>query len=245
MPLGKALVELQRRRKNPELQKKVEEYFASYPTLAPLDVEPRGVMARAIFSPIYELAYFLEMKRHLSMNMVYFEFSNDKFVAINSGKRCLGDMVFFKEGRWSGKKVTDSKRIIDFAKSEGHPLREIKTYEGQPLIEFHHDLLRKYFKQDLDIRDFSDWAKGSFQFSPELPYLRYLGLFVLNGILFEDFLTKDEHERPFTLKRVIPAYEKLVEIFGVPPLIVQLDPIIDDDRPFWYYYPESIKKLLL
>jgi hypothetical protein len=94
--------------------------------------------------------------------------------------------------------------------------------------------------------DFSDWLLS---FGGEhFDYLPYLALFITQGILVENFLSGDELDRKFTKERVIPAFAKIVDIFGVKPLIVRAYNADEELDPKHRQYAESLypfaKKLL-
>jgi len=243
-PLTEALRELNRRRNDEELQQKVKKYFASHPCMPELVSEPRAVMAPSLASPNLEFSYALDICKNIPLKNVFYEFRKDKFVHLNFEKRCLGEMTFFRENISGEREITGSMRILDFEKDQGKPMNEIKTVNGENFVDFHHRLVADYLPSaGVDIRDFSEWFSNSRSFIPELPYLRYLGLFMTNGILFSNFVT-EKYNSSFTHERVIPAFRKLREIFGVPPLIVPIEPIETDDEYFWCYYPEEVRQLI-
>jgi hypothetical protein len=243
-PLTEALEELKRRRGDKKLRQKVDDYFASYPCPPELATEPRIVMAPSLASPNLELRYFLDVCKHLPIRSIFYEFNKDKFVHLNFEKHYLGKMVFFKECAQNNKEVTGSLHVVDFQKDQGKPMHEIKTIQGENFVDFHHRLVSEYLPDtDIDIHDFSEWFQNSRSFAPELPYLRYLGLFICDGILFSNFVT-EKYQSSFTNKKVIPAFNKLKEVFGVPPLIVPIEPVETDSEPFWCYYPEEVRKLI-
>ncbi len=243
-PLSQALAELERRQGDLELKAKVDEYFKDYPSLPELAQGPRAVVARAIFTPMLEFLYFMDMQKHLPLKPILYEFTKDKFVGLNAVKAGLGNMTFYTQDSQGNKTITSTEAVVDFATNEGKSMREIKTIKGEPLIEFHHRLLHGYFENfDLEIAHFSDWFKNSYSFNEQLPYQRYLGLFLHQGILFENF-TSQKNESSFTRTKVIPAFADLVERFGIKPLIVPINPRDTDDQPFWCYYPDKVRTLI-
>jgi len=243
-PLTEALQELKRRRADKKLQQRVNDYFALYPCPPELATEPRIVMAPPLVSPNLELKYFLDVCKHLPIRSIFYEFRKDKFVHLNFEKHYLGKMVFFREHAPDNKEVTGSMRVVDFEKDQGKPMNEIKTIQGENFADFHHRLVSEYLPDaDIEIHDFSEWFKNSRLFLPELPYLRYLGLFIRDGILFSNFVT-EKYQSSFTHTLVMPAFEKLKEVLGVAPLIVPIEPVETDSEPFWCYYPEEVRTLI-
>lgn len=242
--LSESLQKLKQRRDDKKLQQKVNDYFAPCPPPSELIMEPRIVMAPPLVSPNLELKYFLDVCKHLPIRSIFYEFRKDKFVHLNFEKHYLGKMVFFKERISGDKEITGSMRIVDFEKDQGKPMEEIKTIKGENFVKFHHRLISEYLPSaNIEIIDFSEWFEKSRLFSPELPYLRYLGLFICDGILFGNFVN-EKYQSSFTNTVVIPAFEKLREIFGVSPLIVPIEPVETDSEPFWCYYPEEVRQFI-
>ncbi len=243
VPLKEALSEFDSRQKNVELKASVAEFFKGYAPPQSLRDAPGGVYAPALVTPNLELTYLLDVVDGLPIPMHYFEFAHDKFVHMNFSKRCLGHMFFFDTSDVSGKTIVGDSRILNFQLSQGKPMDEIVTLSGENFVNFHHRVLSAYLgERKPEILNFSDWFAGSAAFDPALPYLRYLGLFITDGILFANFTT-EKREAAFTDERVIPAFRKLKEIFGVSPLIVPIQPTESDDELFWCYYPEEVKAL--
>jgi len=247
-PLTQALHELERRRKDPSLVRKIEDFFSAYPATPELAKEPRAVMAPPLASPNLEFNYFLDVHKHLPIKSILYEYRQDKFVHLNFEKHCLGEMTFFREDSHGRKEVAGSVRVVDFGKDQGKPMSDIKTLSGENFVDFHHRLVSQYRPDaDIEIVDFSEWFRGSRNFMPELPYLRYLGLFLTNGILFSNFIidsTNEESQTSFTDNYVLPAFRKLEEIFGIAPLIVPIEPIDTDTEHHWCYYSEEVRKLI-
>lgn len=243
-PFSEAVEELERRRSNKELISKIDRYFEKLPSPVEMSGQTRMVIAPPIVTPNLELEYVLDIARHSSIQPLFFEYGNDKFVHLNFEKRYLGEMVFCKKPFLRKRVVTGSIRIIDFEKDQGKRFNEIKTLSGENLIDFHHRLVKERFPDfDLQIRDFSDWFERSRLFDPQFPYARYLGLFLHDGILLTNFVT-EKYQSDFTRSLVVPAFKQLREQFGISPLIVPIEPIETDHDHFWCYYEEDIKELV-
>jgi len=90
------------------------------------------------------------------------------------------------------------------------------------------------------IFDTSDWLSRNGAI-PKKAYLNFLALFICNGVLFENFLKKDEYDKLFGISVVIPNFKKLESIFGVKPLIIATVPPSVESELHWRYYPEKIK----
>jgi hypothetical protein len=238
-----ALSEIEERRRNPALLDKVKKFFGDLPPPKEFGDTPRIVMVRYIMSPTFEHSYFLNMSKGLRFKPLFLEFSDDKFVARNPEKYSLCKMSFYTHKASGEKRFTSSTKVVDFNKDEGKPLSEIITKNGEKLVDLHHRLLKesgRYVPGSLV--DFSSWFRKSTQASKKY-YLYYLALFLVNGILCENFLL-NKTESSFTKGKVVPAFDKLTEMFGVRPLIVHLAPRDTGEDPFWGYYDERIKPLL-
>lgn len=243
-PLSTALQELDRRRNDPVLRKRIQDYFATSPCPRGLGAEPKIVMAPPLVSPNFELKYFLDICTSVPIQSMFLEFTQDKFVHLNFEKRHLGNMIFYKKTPHARAEVSGAIRIVDFEKEQGKPFTAIETIQGENFVDFHHRLVSQYLPDTpIERYDFSEWFIASRSFSPEFRYLRYLGLFLCDGILCSNFVTEKYHS-PFTRAYVIPAFKKLEELFGVQPLIVPIEPLETDADPFWCYYPEEIRQWL-
>ena len=189
--------------------------------------------AKAMFTADDELASLLRMAESVSLSPLCMEYSKDLFVSTNSDKHCLCKLSF-----WIGNQMK-KLRVIDFHKYDRKPFSEIRTLSGQRLVDFHRCLIeRAHPDHNLTFTDFSDWWQ-SFG-SGHSDYLPYLALFVTQGILLENFLWGDESERKFTEERVIPAFEKIVELFGVMPLIVRTYSAEEESDPKHWQYDGSL-----
>lgn len=239
--LSEALSAINARRADAALLTRVSTYFREFPPPEPLSSAPCGVYAPALVTPNLELQYLLDIADSLPIPMRYLEYAEDKFVHMNFAKSCLGRLVFFA-GDTGNRQITGEKTVLDFQTSQGKPMSALKTFSGENFVEFHHRILRETLKDRTPhISDFSAWFKASASFDPDFPYLRYLGLFLTDAILFANFTT-EKREAAFTESRVLPAFRRLKEVFGVTPLIVPIQPTENDDELIWCYYPEKVRE---
>lgn len=241
-PLSVAKEEIWRRWNDKKLRKKVEEFLnGDVPDF--LKDEPKAVLVRYVNSPNIELQYFLDFAKMAGMDFSLVEYPDDKLVAQNTCKYHLGYVIVHKgRGKKLGDKL-DHYRIIDFNKYEGKKIDEIRTLWNNSIVDFHHSILEKCYPEVKNKSfNFSKWFNKN-----KLPgrnyYVRYLSLFICHGILFENYLLNNE-EKTFTLKKVLPALEKIKKIFGISPLIVPLQPFSSENDPYWYYYNGKISTIL-
>lgn len=242
-PLSVALGELESRRKNRTLVDSISRHFGSLPD--PFQTsETRLVAAPPIVTPNFEFRYVIDIVRHTQLPITFLEYGNDKFAHVNFEKRFLGEMVFCQDPFTRQPIISDKIRIIDFDDNQGKRFNEINTTTGEKFIDFHHRILAEaYPGVHLDIHDFSDWFERSRSFDMKLPYLRYLGLFMVNSILLVNFVT-EKSQGYFTNTVVIPAFRRLKELFGVAPLIVPIEPIDTDHDDGWCYYENRVRDLI-
>lgn len=227
--------EIWRRWNDKALRKKVEDFLGGdIPEF--LKKEPKATLVRYIITPNYEFFYFLGLAELAGLDHACLEYSKDKFVAKNPDKYNLCKMFFFNGvGKKRGAKI-DSINVVNFNKTEGKMLNEIKTEWGEKLIDFHHKILKKSAKSSFKkVCDFSDWFNKKRNKNKSYYYLYYLALFLCHGVLFENFLL-NKGEAEFTRKKVKPSFDKLEKIFGVRPLIVPLEHLgVNADNTRMYY----------
>ncbi|NOT85757.1 MAG: hypothetical protein HOP02_13485 [Methylococcaceae bacterium] len=218
-----------------------------------------AVMFRQIATPNHEMRRVVKLCEKHQLNLLILSFQEDKFISHNSCKHALGRMGFFEGlGRHGGKKIRYST-IINFNQYNGRLMRECQTLRGQPLMKFHHDLLFQEFKQlsANNVVECSDWFIQQRAQTGNL-YRAFLKLFLKHAILIETFVLSDS-ELDFTLTRVLPAFQEIVNAFGIKPLIVNADteqledddyhlyaannlpPPEDDD--YWLFYPGHLHAL--
>lgn len=123
-------------------------------------------------------------------------------------------------------------------------MKEIKTIWGQDFCQFHHELTENIIPgvDSKKFYNFSDWFNKHRNIT-DYYYLHYLALFLVHGVLFENFITKNG-EREFTENKVLPSFYKLQEIFGIKPLIVPISSLEDEQELYWCYYPAKAKKIV-
>jgi len=240
--LPEALEELKRRRADKALCKKVADFFSKLPPPDLLTKEPRAVLTRYIVSPTIETERFCKIVKGSGLKPLFLEYADDKFVARNFEKYCLGRLHFARDNE-KNKKGIVVLRVVNFNKNEGKLLNRIMTEQGESLVDFHHRLFTQSgYVESPEIFDFSEWFKKGRQLSGNYYYLFYLTLFLTHGILFENFLL-DKREHEFTERKVVPAFKHIMDTFGVRPLIVPLTPPETATEPHWCYYEKRLRKL--
>jgi hypothetical protein len=199
-----------------------------------------AILCRHIATPNHEIFRVKELCEKYQLNLLILSFQEDKFSSNNACKHALGQMGFFEGfGRKGGKKIRYST-IINFNQFNGRSLRECKTCRGQPFVKFHHDLLLQELPglSYKNIYDNSEWFIRHRKKADNL-YREYLKLFLKHTILFETFVLSGS-ELDFTLKKVLPAFQEIVDNFGIKPLIVRSDAPDMEGDDYWQLYPKHL-----
>lgn len=230
-PLREAVRELHRRRKDRSLCRAVEQFHSDQPR-AFLAESASAILVRAVFSADYEFERFVTLSSQTGLTPRCLEITKDRFVSFNRDKYCRGKLTF----RWENH--VRALRVLDFA-FDGKRFEDIPSVAGYPVTEFHRKLLTHAHPSAAQwIHDFSDWMQASGRVSPR--YLRLLALALTDGVLFENFLWSEPEEQRFVEQRVIPSFARVIEIFGVKPLIVRLFTPEEENDPRWCHYPGDL-----
>ena len=239
-PLVEILEELEKRRNDKILAQKVKDFFVTTPGFIGNEDSRYAFFSRPFITPNTELRYFLDIIPLFNLSPLFLEYPS-KFVLRNREKRSLAELCFMEDFAVNPRANFECERIVNFKEWEGKDLLEVQTMWGESLHDFHQDLFCYAFPELKDrVIDFSEWFNVARR-ENGFYYLKYLALFIQNGILFENFLSNDPDEINFFKEKVAPSFEKATEIFGVKPLIFPLLPIRDEKSPVWLSYPISTR----
>lgn len=238
-PLTTALKELEKRRTNKALRKKVATFLKDFPAEF-FSEEPKVVLVRSIITPNRELFHFLKKIRPTGLTPLLLEY-NSKFVAKNPEKYHLCRPHYHVDDTEQYR----TEKIVNFNTNEGKNMYRIPTTKGVSLYKYHHKLLQNTFPNLCtdNVFEFTKWFNST-RVLDETYYFYYLSIFLVQGILFENFLVQDKEEREFFITKGYPAFKKVCKEFGVKPLIVRLLPKASESDPQWLHYDGDIKKLL-
>ncbi len=241
-PFSEALRTLKERQHDLELQTKVSDFFALHGIPEPLVGELRAIISRCIATPNFEMKYFLEMSKMVGLDPLILEYPG-KFVNMNSEKYLLGKMYFVTK-RDGHRFISEKKNIIDFNATEGKMFKDIQTYTGESVVDLHHRLFKSVFPDSYShIHDFAEWFDITKNSNNEY-YFAFFTLFVVHGILFENYFSQDPDEYEFFCTKVLPSFKKVEEYFGVRPLIIPLLPLRSELANEWLWYNSDVKNLL-
>ena len=126
-PLEGAKGELERRWKDQELKKKVDEYLGDN-LPPPIRKEPKALCTSHVATPNWAFFHFWEASQKINLKPLVFEYTDDLFVTTNFDKASLGKMVFYHGRNDCGDIWTSSQHIIDLVgKNEKKKIKDIKT----------------------------------------------------------------------------------------------------------------------
>lgn len=218
--------------------------LAHYQGVYKIPVRNTAIIFRQIATPNYEMHRVSALCDKYNLNLLIFTINEDKFCTANTCKYALGRMGFFEGLDRRGSKKIRYRAIIKFAQYDGQLLRECKTCRGQSFVEFHHALLLKELTQlnHDNITDCSKWFLKQRDLT-ENWYLELLKPFLKHAILFETFMLSGR-ELDFTLTKVLPAFQEMIDTFGIKPLIVRSDTEEMEGDDYWQLYPAHLYDLV-
>ncbi len=237
-----AVDELKRRRTDPYLKQRVEEYLGgNIPNLLRGE-DVTTLLFRHIMTPDYEFETFMKYNNELGTRPVLFEYLEDRFVSRNKDKHALAKLSFYINTAPNGEVNTDTLKLIDFSQAENKRLVDIQTTWHEPLASFHHRfLLQSYPQIGSSVCDLSSWVYNFGTHARDY-YGKFFTLLVTHTILFDNFRNTDT-EASFVQDVAYPAFCEVRDLFQVKPLITPLQPVTDDDDPIWWTYTHEQKTI--
>ena len=232
--IEEAMVELEKRRNDKELQEKVAEYFKDVGIPEPFRDEPRLTLFRQVATPNIEVSRFLIIADGVGMKPLFLEYYDDKFTSNNEWKLYLGKLAFYEGvGKKGGAKI-NYKTIIDFNKYNGKKIKDVQTLWDEKLTDFHRslfDLNYNHTKKEIFF-DASNWFLGAGG-KADAYYKYFVALFISNGILFENFILSHGDEYEFSKNVFLPTLMFIRRYFKIKPIIVTLSPTEIEGEEFW------------
>lgn len=236
-PLSVAKEEIWRRWNDKELRKKVEDFLGG-DICSFFKEGPKAIIGRHIATPNKEFFRFIDLARITELPIAAIEYLDDTYTSRNPLKYHLCKMYFHGGFGKNGGDRISTKTVVAFDHIEGKRLNQLGTIWKQDLSQFHHEILKSYCSEIelIDISKRFENMENDF----EGFYLKYLTIYTVFGILFENYLYKDS-EKDLTQNIVIPSIKKIEKKFGVKPLIVPTLPFEDEDDLFWCFYPQNLE----
>lgn len=244
-PLSEALRLLEERQKDPVLMAKIEELLNGD---IPEVLKPIGMSAiqfRQIATPNNEGIHFVSISRENKLKPIFFEYHNDKFTSNNEFKHSLGQLHIQSPVNKNNNYPIEKITIVDFNKYNGKKLGEVFTLWEESLIDFHKKLFIAHDIKlnDSNFYDASLWFKNNGGKAVDY-YVNFLLLFICNGVLFENFLISKDSEGNFSKEVILPAIEKVINLTGIKPIIIPLEPIDIESDKHWVSYHKKVKNLI-
>lgn len=241
-PLTEAIVEMERRRKDPSLMRKIQEYLQGniplYATQGPM-----FCLARHLATPNFETLRFAHLLESLPYKVIISKDTHDRFVSVNPMKRALGKLPIYMGHRQKNGKYIERFQyisIVDMNSVNGKKFEDITTLWGQSLSDFHDELCNHFFQDKVQIVDDAVWISEHHRGNLLEHYKKFLVLFLAHGILFEDYLPEDPKEQQFVNGILAPAFDFVQSQFGIRPLITHLNPTTVESELFWISYPKTV-----
>ncbi len=240
-PLSKAQEIMRDRSKNEALASYIYQNLpAGIPDFLANSEKYPAILSRPIASPNNEYTRFLDIVNMLDdFRPIIWEYTKDKFTPnLNGSKRALAKLPVCIGVNKHKVPLTEHIVVTDFNANFGQMLSKVKTFGNTDLVSFHHELLLKAHQpKNLLVVDASAWYAKAGPSAQEY-YIHYLRLFLVHGVLFENFLL-DEQEKTFTKKIFLPAFIKIYEETGHKPLVVALESTEVEGGEHWVSYSQD------
>lgn len=233
MPLSEAREEVWRRWNDKALRKKVETFLGWIPPV--FQDGPSAALFRYIATPNIECDLAVETAQLLETKFVFLEYLSDSFCSRNQDKLHLAKVVRISEARKNINDTIQKDKLFDIEKNEGVPFDSIQTYGGEKLVDYHHALFFKKYKNSeiFNVSDLRQIGDSAFH-----TYIKIFAIFSSMGVLFENYMIEsDSDEGRFTEKVIVPSFLVTEQIFGVRPIIVPLiSHKVEDGYKTWQFF---------
>jgi hypothetical protein len=239
-PHEEARVEILRRREDLDLRRRVEEFLGGPPPGRP--DEPGAFLCRTVQTPNREFFRFMELARSLGLPPHAQEYLDDRFCSMNADKLGAVRMTFHRGVNKRNEAMFRRRVIVEGSAWDGAPYRNLRTKWGENLVHFHHGLLQTFFA-GLTLINESAWyrARG---LNPGEFYPAHYARFLCHGVLLETYV-ETPREAPFIRDVVLPAFSRVISLFGVKPLIVPLLPPESAADPSWTWYGREVEEIVI
>lgn len=219
---GESIRKIIKRRRKDGLHLKVEKYFEERGYFIPEYLKysngTNSFLARHIATYKKEDLFFLWTSKFFKFTPIWSEYLSDKFVQSSKPKSCNLSLPINKSNGIHDKVKI---KVACLVESEGKKLKDIETFWGENLVDFHHGLWDSL--PGANMRKRVDYSEFLAQFGGAEEYYFYdLLLYLAHGVLFQDFHVKTQmsSEGSEKLQSIMEsAFKKVEKIFGYKPLI--------------------------
>ena len=241
-PLSEAKEEIWRRWNDKELRKKVEEFLGTEHLPNYFFEKPHAISIEDVATPNLYCWTFISKALSAGLDPFHFEYLDDMFITTNPDKASLAKLSFYHGLDDNGNMIKSVERIIKLDGSqEKKKIKELKTINGESLVDFHRNIMLKNFP-NAKIFDGSAWFKKRGGCADKY-YEHVLAMCLCHGVLFENFLDYD-YESDLVQNILLPSFLKVKKLFGIKPLITPVAPTEQKLEKYWLAYPEFIKVFL-
>lgn len=239
---GSAIAEIKRRWADRDLERRVRDFLeGDVPSV--LEDGPKILLFRHVATPDEESRIAIELAKKYDIDVVFFEYTQDRFTSLNFDKYTLVKMFFLLEKKGAGKDRIVKINVADMNSANGRAISSIVTKWGCSLVDFHHALFSEVFPEwAAKLFDASQWLKNHGE-RAALYYDAILCLTLRNCVLLEDFHDEGD-EAEFSRNVMLPAFRRIEQQFGLTPLIVKLAPEDSHLDPTWWYYRARIRDIV-
>jgi len=239
--INEALVEIENRRKNNKLIKKVEEYLQNDIPKHFIKSKPILYLSRHLATPNYEVLHVLEITKGYNYELVIGEDTKAIFVSNNELKFSLAKLPIVTGLSKTGNDIIENRTIIDFTTSQGKPMDQISTSSGKSLPNFHQELFKSIYPKSPEVVDESEWIDRNNRHNILEQYKRMMALLCVHGVMLESYVPK---ELEFVTEIINPAFKAIQQDIGVSPLIVEhIPPTLETTRN-WNSYPPNVSPFI-
>lgn len=242
--LSEAVKILEERQKDTSLINKIEKLLNGDIPEPLRKMQKYGISGKQVATPNFDTKWFIKLNKEFGLKTFFLEYHGDKFTSNNSFKHSLGQLIIYSNLNKKGEQKLEKINIIDFNKYNGKPIKDILTTWSEPLVEFHRRLFKVYNinTDNFVFYDESEWLKRNGNKAKDY-YSNDLLLYITHGILFENFLLTGDDGK-FVKEVFLPAFNKVVELTGLKPLIVPIPPMDIEEDQCWFSYDEKIKSVI-
>lgn len=237
LPLDDAIEEIKRRREDPVLFEKVNDFLEGDIPKHFISDEPVLYLARHLVTPNYETLHFVEKASKTGLPVVIGQDTEDIFSPNNTLKKNLGKLPITVGKSSSHQEIFENVNIIDLSEAQGKRICDIETLFGESLVEFHQQLFKALCPHVVELVDEKEWVTKHIRNNLAQNYKYQLAPLIVHGIMFEFYEPEDEY---FVDNILIPSFLEVEKHFGLPPLIVNIIDHGEENQKNWNGYQSEV-----
>tara|TARA_B100002051_G_scaffold276628_2_gene326300 strand:- start:26495 stop:27310 length:816 start_codon:yes stop_codon:yes gene_type:complete len=240
-PAEEAVAEIKRRREDPEIFHKVDNFLKTDLPDHFSKKEPVFYLSRFLATPNLELKKVSTESARFDLKLIVGEDTESKFVPDNELKLPLGKLPLIVGVDKNGNDIIEYKTIIDFSSNQGKPLSEIMTESNKLLVTFHRELFNRFKPSNTEIGPETEWVNRHHRDDILEQYKCTMAIMCVYGMQYECF-TPEEYQ--FFRENVYPAFKYIERIIGVRPLIIEHITAKEESDRNWNAYPREVSDFI-